>query len=81
MAILTFIIPAKTADGKKIKPLQDWSCTSKIPWGILILFGGGFALASGFQASGLTVWLGEQLSTFGFLPLILIIILIKNVFI
>jgi solute carrier family 13 (sodium-dependent dicarboxylate transporter), member 2/3/5 len=76
MAILTFIIPAKTADGEKRKPLQDWSCTAKIPWGILILFGGGFALASGFQASGLTIWLGEQLSAFGFLPLIVIILLV-----
>lgn len=77
MAILTFIIPAKTKNEDKSKTLMDWSCVSRIPWGILILFGGGFALANGFQESGLTIWLGEQLSTFGYLPLIVIIILIS----
>ncbi len=79
MAIMTFIIPAKTVGEKKRKPLQDWSCALKIPWGILILFGGGFAMASGFQASGLTIWLGNQLAAFGFLPILLIIIFICTI--
>jgi sodium-dependent dicarboxylate transporter 2/3/5 len=74
MAILTFVIPSgDTKDGKRIF-LMEWSWVKRIPWGILILFGGGFALAHGFQESGLTLWLGEQLRTFHFLPLVVIIL-------
>jgi sodium-dependent dicarboxylate transporter 2/3/5 len=40
---------------------MDWKTAQRIPWNIVILFGGGFALALGFQSSGLSVWFGEQL--------------------
>jgi sodium-dependent dicarboxylate transporter 2/3/5 len=73
MGILTFVIPdASKANGK----LMNWEYARKIPWGILLLFGGGFALASGFHQSGLTQWLGSQLSVFKFMPVIMIIMLI-----
>ena len=76
MAILTFIIPAgKDRDGNQ-QFLMEWKVAKRVPWGILLLFGGGFALASGFQESGLTIWLGEQLKTFHFLPLGLIIVIV-----
>ena len=42
--------------------IMDWQTTSKLPWNIVLLFGGGFALASGFKESGLSMWVGEQLS-------------------
>lgn len=42
--------------------LLDWETAVKIPWGILIMFGGGLALASGFQETGLSVAIGNQLS-------------------
>jgi len=58
-ALLLFIIPA---DLKKGEFLLDWKTAVKIPWDIIILFGGGFALAAGFSASGLTEWIGSQLS-------------------
>jgi len=58
-AILLFVIPA---DLKKGEFLLDWKTAVRIPWDIIILFGGGFALASGFAASGLTEWLGLQLA-------------------
>ncbi|TDY00533.1 SLC13 family permease [Thiohalophilus thiocyanatoxydans] len=58
-ALLLFVIPA---DLKKGEFLLDWKTAVRIPWDIIILFGGGFALASGFAASGLTEWLGGQLS-------------------
>jgi sodium-dependent dicarboxylate transporter 2/3/5 len=76
MAILTFIIPAGTDKDKNHQFLMDWKTAMGVPWGILLLFGGGFALASGFQESGLTIWLGEQLKTFHFLPLGLIILIV-----
>lgn len=41
---------------------MNWDTAKRIPWGIVLLFGGGFALAQGFVDSGLSVWFGEQLS-------------------
>ena len=58
-ALLLFMIPA---DWRKGEFLLDWQTAVRIPWDIIILFGGGFALAGGFGASGLTGWLGNQLS-------------------
>ena len=40
---------------------MDWKTAHRIPWNIVLLFGGGFALALGFQSSGLAIWFGEQL--------------------
>ena len=41
---------------------MNWKTANKIPWNIVLLFGGGFALAQGFVDSGLSVWFGEQLA-------------------
>lgn len=57
-ALLLFIIPS---DFKKREFLLDWKTAVTIPWDILILFGGGFALALGFSESGLTKAVAEQL--------------------
>ena len=57
-ALLLFIIPSKNQKGEK---LMNWETANKIPWGIVLLFGGGFALAQGFVDSGLSVWFGELL--------------------
>ena len=48
--------------------LLDWPTAAKIPWGILIMFGGGLALASGFEQSGLSRAIGSQLSVFESAP-------------
>jgi len=58
-ALLLFMIPA---DWRKGEFLLDWQTAVRIPWDIIILFGGGFALAGAFGVSGLTEWLGNQLS-------------------
>lgn len=58
MAILLFVIPSKQHKGEA---LMDWETAVKLPWGILLLFGGGFALAGGFTESGLSLWIGERL--------------------
>lgn len=57
-ALALFVIPAG-AGGPSA--LLDWRAAARIPWDVLILFGGGFALAQGFQQSGLTGWIGSQL--------------------
>lgn len=67
------MVPSKKEKGKK---LLDWHTASKIPWQILLLFGGGFALASGFKETGLSVWFGEQLRWVADYPLILVILAI-----
>ncbi len=75
-AILLFIIPAK---GKNEK-IMTWEDAVKLPWGIVLLFGGGMALALGFESSGLAVWIGSQMTSLGGLPLIvLLLILIASV--
>jgi sodium-dependent dicarboxylate transporter 2/3/5 len=58
-ALLLFIIPSNLANKEF---LLDWKTAAGIPWDIIILFGGGFALAQGFIDSGLSLWIADQLS-------------------
>lgn len=60
MALLLFILPAGKQIGGR---LLDWEDTKKVPWGILLLFGGGLALAKGFSTSGLSFYIASQLQT------------------
>ncbi|AQU80465.1 SLC13 family permease [Planococcus faecalis] len=57
-AMILFIIPSKNRKGDN---LLDWATAVKLPWGILLLFGGGLAIAAGFTNSGLSEWIGNQL--------------------
>jgi sodium-dependent dicarboxylate transporter 2/3/5 len=53
---------------------MDIKTVRKLPWEIVLLFGGGFALAQGFQSSGLAVWFGEQLAwTSGISPVLILL--------
>lgn len=58
IALVLFLIPSRERPGEF---LMDWERAQDIPWEIILLFGGGFALASGFKESGLSNWFGEQL--------------------
>ena len=58
MALTLFMIPAGKAIGGK---LLSWDDAKKIPWGILLLFGGGLAIAKGFTTSGLSDFIASQL--------------------
>ena len=60
MAILAFLLPA--GGGKR---LLEWEEFKRIPWDVLILFGGGFALADTLEASGFSNWAGARLSFVG----------------
>lgn len=76
-AVLLFIIPSK-AD--KSKALLDWDTAVRLPWGIILLFGGGLAIASAFGESGLAQWIGQQLSGLSYLlPFLLILIVVAVV--
>jgi len=60
MALILFFLPTKSDDAKSAM-LLDPSVFSKLPWAVILLFGGGFALAAGFQNSGLSAFIGSQL--------------------
>lgn len=53
--------------------VMDWEWASKLPWGVLILFGGGLSLAKAFESSGLTSWFVGQVTLLESLPLICIV--------
>ncbi len=72
-AILLFVIPSGGDSGGR---LITWKDARQIPWGILILFGGGIALADGFSSSGLSVWIADSISFFHFLPPIFIVVIV-----
>lgn len=58
-AVCLFLIPA----GKnKERALLNWNEAVKLPWDVLLLFGGGLALAEGFKSSGLALWIGDQMA-------------------
>jgi sodium-dependent dicarboxylate transporter 2/3/5 len=74
MAIILFIIPAGKSHRRQF--LMDWQTAVKLPWGILLLFGGGFAIAGGFSASGLDKQIGMALRPYlVFHPLIIVFII------
>ena len=78
MSLILFIIPSKSNKSERI---LDGKIISKLPWGIVLLFGGGFALASGFTVSGLSTWFGEQLnwvSTYSPLTVVSVIALLMS---
>jgi sodium-dependent dicarboxylate transporter 2/3/5 len=59
MALVCFLIPSGRADRR---PLLTWESTVRVPWGVLLLFGGGLALAEGMDATGLSDLLGGRLA-------------------
>jgi sodium-dependent dicarboxylate transporter 2/3/5 len=69
--VLMFLIP----NGKGSR-LLDWETAKTIPWGMLLLFAGGIAIAKGFVASGLSQILGEWLSSLANLPVIAMLLTI-----
>ncbi|MCL4107827.1 UNVERIFIED_CONTAM: hypothetical protein GTU68_027212 [Idotea baltica] len=76
-AIVLFILPASKEKNRRI---LQWEEAVRIPWGILLLFGGGLAIATGFKETGLAEWIGGQLTLLeGFSLIFLLIILIAAI--
>ncbi len=71
-AVILFLIPSKN----KKEKLINWQEAVKLPWGIILLFGGGMALAKGFETSGLALWLGNQMAVFSDLSILLLVLLL-----
>jgi sodium-dependent dicarboxylate transporter 2/3/5 len=79
VSTLLFVFPSEKPDwmcfrgvkgrAKRVPALLDWQTVStRMPWGPLFILGGGFALAKGFDVSGLTAWIGDLLTVLNVLP-------------
>ena len=72
-AAVLFVLPSKK--DKKIG-LISWDEAVKLPWGVIVLFGGGLSLAAAFRSSGLAEWIGNQLHMLEAVPVFFIILII-----
>jgi len=69
-AVCLFIVPSGGADAER---LIAWEDTRALPWGILILFGGGLSLAAAISSSGLAAWLGDAMGGLAGLPVLAVV--------
>lgn len=88
--LLLFIIPSRNKirpaldlvdvalDDKDNSPrtILNWDTAIKIPWGVILLFGGGLALADAFEVSGLAKWIGQNMGLLEALPFLLLLLII-----
>jgi sodium-dependent dicarboxylate transporter 2/3/5 len=77
-AIVLFLIPA---GGGNRGPLMTWESASRLPWGIVLLFGGGLTLADAMGGSGLAEWISGQLSVMGAWPAIAFMLVVVTIII
>ncbi|UAW99400.1 DASS family sodium-coupled anion symporter [Halopseudomonas nanhaiensis] len=77
-AIIMFLIPVSLRQREFI---MDWDTARSMPWGVLLLFGGGLALAGIISSSGLAEWIAESLSVMSMLPALLMVGLVVTVII
>ncbi|WP_007025682.1 SLC13 family permease [Saccharomonospora iraqiensis] len=68
-AVVLFLLPVDARAGVRT---LDWDTAKTLPWGILLLFGGGLSLSTRFTDTGLSEWIGEQVGGLSVLPLILL---------
>jgi len=76
-AILLFMIPSSEGN----KSLLQWEATSKLPWGLLLLFGGGLSLGAQVSQTGLGLWIGEGLTILENVPSIVLILAVATMII
>ncbi|MDY7094535.1 MAG: DASS family sodium-coupled anion symporter [Acidobacteriota bacterium] len=69
-ALALFMLPAGR-DAARGQRVMDWPTAVKLPWGLLVLFGGGLSLAAALQANGVATYLGSQVGALAGLPAIL----------
>ncbi|MBO6622807.1 MAG: DASS family sodium-coupled anion symporter [Balneola sp.] len=72
-AVAFFMIPANSEENRF---LLKWSDTKRLPWGVLILFGGGLSMASAISSTGLATWIGSGIGSLNTWPIILIILIV-----
>jgi sodium-dependent dicarboxylate transporter 2/3/5 len=75
-ALLLFLVPTS------VRPFEvalRWEHAERLPWGVLVLFGGGLSLAASVQGTGLAEWIGGALGGIGAFPLLVVIVLVTAV--
>jgi len=77
-AIAMFLIPVDARQGTFV---LDWDSANKLPWGVLLLFGGGLAMAGVISSSGLAEWIAGSLGVAGVLPTIVMMVIVASVII
>jgi sodium-dependent dicarboxylate transporter 2/3/5 len=77
-ALLLFVLPA---DSEHRRFVMDWETAVKLPWGLLILFGGGLSLAAALDASGFSAFLGSRAVALAPLPTWAIVVLVTGLMI
>lgn len=70
-----FLLKTKNKNGFKER-IMNWEDAVKLPWGVLLLFGGGLAIAQGFQSSGLANWIADNLTKLNGFSLIIILMVV-----
>lgn len=76
IALLGVVLMFITPSGENKGSLLDWKTASNIPWGMLLLFAGGIAIAKAFMASGLSLMMGEMLAGLSSLPVYALILVL-----
>ncbi len=71
--VVLFILPARSDSNRR---LLTWEEAVHLPWGILLLFGSGMAIAQGFQESGLAEWIGSQINILKDAPLLILLLVL-----
>lgn len=77
-AVALFLIPV---DRKRGEFVMNWKTANDMPWGVLLLFGGGLSMAGAISASGLAEWIAESLSVVGVMPVLAMLALVAAVII
>ncbi|OPX55197.1 anion transporter [Oceanospirillum multiglobuliferum] len=72
-ALLLFTVPVQVGSDERV---LDWESAKKVPWGILLLFGGGLTLAAQIKSSGLAEYIALQIEGASVLPLLLGVLLV-----
>ncbi len=70
-ALALFLLPAGKGSAG---PLLDWEWGRRLPWGVLILFGGGLSLAAAIAGSGLAEWIGTAMTGLGAMPVAVLLV-------
>ena len=77
-ALVLFAIPISL---KKNEFVMNWHWAAKMPWGVLILFGGGLSMAAGFKTTKLADWIGNQVSLLDTAPILVLVIAVATLII
>jgi solute carrier family 13 (sodium-dependent dicarboxylate transporter), member 2/3/5 len=75
-AVVLFVVPLSL---QRNEFLMDWETARNLPWGIVLLFGGGLAIAAAFTATGLSDWLGAALTGLNGLPVLLVLLVVVTI--